>query len=131
MPLYEYECKKCHHRFEKIQKFSDPHVKKCPECGGPVEPSDCQWEDLFLKQRAHLRELSSYKECGCEENEEFQALQEVASVGFVEPARRYQAASLSAGRPKGVIIPFQVRPCRSEGWIPPQDAHWHPSCAAE
>jgi putative FmdB family regulatory protein len=37
MPLYEYECKKCHHRFEKIQKFSDPHVKKCPECGGPIE----------------------------------------------------------------------------------------------
>jgi len=37
MPLYEYECKKCHHRFEKIQKFSDPHVKKCPECGGAVE----------------------------------------------------------------------------------------------
>ena len=37
MPLYEYECKKCHHRFEKIQKFSDPHTKKCPKCGGPVE----------------------------------------------------------------------------------------------
>src|ERR1700726_2866627 len=37
MPLYEYECKKCHHRFEKIQKFSDRMVKKCPDCGGPVE----------------------------------------------------------------------------------------------
>ncbi len=37
MPLYEYECKKCHHRFERIQKFSDRHVKKCPECGGPIE----------------------------------------------------------------------------------------------
>ena len=37
MPLYEYECKKCHHRFEKIQKFSDKMVKKCPQCGGPVE----------------------------------------------------------------------------------------------
>ena len=37
MPLYEYQCKKCHHRFERIQKFSDPHVKKCPECGGAVE----------------------------------------------------------------------------------------------
>lgn len=37
MPLYEYQCKKCHHRFERIQKFSDPHTKKCPDCGGPVE----------------------------------------------------------------------------------------------
>jgi len=37
MPLYEYQCKKCGHRFEKIQKFSDKLVKKCPECGGPVE----------------------------------------------------------------------------------------------
>ncbi|HET9407410.1 MAG TPA: zinc ribbon domain-containing protein [Candidatus Sulfotelmatobacter sp.] len=37
MPLYEYQCKKCGHRFEKIQKFSDPTVKKCPECGGAVE----------------------------------------------------------------------------------------------
>ena len=37
MPLYEYECKKCHHRFEKIQKFSDRMVRKCPDCGGVVE----------------------------------------------------------------------------------------------
>ena len=32
MPLYEYECRKCHHRFERIQKFSDPLVRKCPKC---------------------------------------------------------------------------------------------------
>ncbi|HYV20067.1 MAG TPA: zinc ribbon domain-containing protein [Verrucomicrobiae bacterium] len=32
MPLYEYECKRCHHRFERIQKFSDPLVRKCPKC---------------------------------------------------------------------------------------------------
>jgi putative FmdB family regulatory protein len=37
VPLYEYECKKCKHRFEKIRKFSDPPLKKCPECGGPIE----------------------------------------------------------------------------------------------
>jgi putative FmdB family regulatory protein len=37
MPLYEYQCKKCKHRFEKIQKFSDKMLKKCPECGGPIE----------------------------------------------------------------------------------------------
>jgi putative FmdB family regulatory protein len=32
MPLYEYKCKKCGHRFEKIVKFSDPPIKKCPKC---------------------------------------------------------------------------------------------------
>jgi len=37
MPLYEYQCKKCGHRFERIQKFSDKPVKRCPECGGAVE----------------------------------------------------------------------------------------------
>ncbi len=33
MPLYEYECQACHHRFEQIQRFSDPLVKICPKCG--------------------------------------------------------------------------------------------------
>jgi putative FmdB family regulatory protein len=37
MPLYEYQCKKCHQLFERIQKFSDRHMKKCPDCGGAVE----------------------------------------------------------------------------------------------
>jgi putative FmdB family regulatory protein len=37
MPLYEYKCKKCGHTFEKIQKYSDRMVKKCPDCGGRVE----------------------------------------------------------------------------------------------
>ncbi len=36
MPLYEYECERCGHRFEVIQKFSDPLVEACPVCGGPV-----------------------------------------------------------------------------------------------
>jgi putative FmdB family regulatory protein len=37
VPLYEYQCKKCRHRFEKIQKFSDPPATTCPQCGGRVE----------------------------------------------------------------------------------------------
>jgi putative FmdB family regulatory protein len=36
MPLYEYECDVCAHRFERIQKFSDPLVDVCPLCGGHV-----------------------------------------------------------------------------------------------
>ena len=33
MPLYEYQCDQCGHRFERIQKFSDPLVEVCPNCG--------------------------------------------------------------------------------------------------
>ena len=37
MPIYEYRCTKCGHTFERMQKFSDPPVTKCPECKGKVE----------------------------------------------------------------------------------------------
>jgi putative FmdB family regulatory protein len=37
VPLYEYECTKCHKRTEKIESVSGPHLKKCPHCGGKVE----------------------------------------------------------------------------------------------
>ena len=36
MPLYEYECDVCGHRFEVIQKFSDPPIDKCPKCASTV-----------------------------------------------------------------------------------------------
>ena len=36
MPLYEYQCDACGHRFEKIQKFSDALESVCPKCGGLV-----------------------------------------------------------------------------------------------
>ena len=36
MPLYEYECSACKHRFELLQKFSDDPAKTCPKCGRRV-----------------------------------------------------------------------------------------------
>ena len=36
MPTYEYECEKCGHRFEKLQKMSDSPVESCPACKGGV-----------------------------------------------------------------------------------------------
>jgi putative FmdB family regulatory protein len=37
MPLYEYQCKDCHQTIEVIQKFSDPDLTECGECGGTLE----------------------------------------------------------------------------------------------
>ncbi len=37
MPLYEYECSVCGHRFELIRRFSDPPADTCVACGqGPL-----------------------------------------------------------------------------------------------
>ena len=36
MPTYEYECLACKKHFERFQKFTDPPVSECPECGGSV-----------------------------------------------------------------------------------------------
>ena len=36
MPLYEYECFLCQHKFEKICRVANASDVKCPECGGSV-----------------------------------------------------------------------------------------------
>jgi len=33
MPIYEYECQKCGHHLEALQKISDKPLRECPECG--------------------------------------------------------------------------------------------------
>jgi putative FmdB family regulatory protein len=36
MPTYEYACKACGHRLDAVQKFTDPDLTECPECGGTL-----------------------------------------------------------------------------------------------
>lgn len=36
MPLYEYECTKCGHQTEALQKFSDPPLAECELCHGKL-----------------------------------------------------------------------------------------------
>jgi putative FmdB family regulatory protein len=37
VPLYEYECPGCGHRFEKIEPVTAPHRQKCPKCKALAE----------------------------------------------------------------------------------------------
>jgi putative FmdB family regulatory protein len=36
MPTYDYECKKCGLRFERLQSISEDPLVSCPECDGQV-----------------------------------------------------------------------------------------------
>lgn len=33
MPIYGYACTECDHRFDALQKMSDPKLTDCPDCG--------------------------------------------------------------------------------------------------
>lgn len=33
MPMYEFECKACRHRFEELLRSGDGAAPACPECG--------------------------------------------------------------------------------------------------
>ncbi len=33
MPIYGFECGSCGHRFDRLQRLSDPDPTVCPECG--------------------------------------------------------------------------------------------------
>jgi putative FmdB family regulatory protein len=33
MPIYEYQCTKCEHKLEALQKMSEKPLRDCPACG--------------------------------------------------------------------------------------------------
>ena len=33
MPIYEYLCASCGYQFEEVQKFNEPPLEECPDCG--------------------------------------------------------------------------------------------------
>ena len=54
MPLYEYKCKKCGHRFERIQTYSAADATECPVCQGEVEKL------ISTPARAHFKGSGFY-----------------------------------------------------------------------
>jgi len=37
VPIYEYECSRCHQTTEALQKLSDPPLTDCPSCKGKLK----------------------------------------------------------------------------------------------
>lgn len=37
MPLYDYQCGRCHHVFELKQSFNDDPIATCPQCQGEAQ----------------------------------------------------------------------------------------------
>lgn len=60
MPIYEFECSQCGHRFDRLQKLSDTDPTDCPQCGAPkvhrrvsapsFRLSGCGWYETDFKK---------------------------------------------------------------------------------
>ena len=49
MPIYEYLCKSCGSEFEEVQKFSDPSLEECPNCGKNKAERQVSMSSFHLK----------------------------------------------------------------------------------
>lgn len=89
MPIYEYVCKKCGHKFEKIQKFSDPKIRKCPECGGTVEQAlhapAVQFKGTGWYVTDYAKKAESSKDTGGSKKEESHTTKEKAEEKTKKP----------------------------------------------
>ena len=92
MPLYEYKCKKCGHRFELIQTFSAEDAKECPVCQGEVERL------ISTPARAHFKGSGFY------------STDYAAKPACFRPSRRMEAAALTAAP----LLRTKVEPIRDQ-----------------
>ena len=67
MPLYEYECDACEHRFEVIRRFSDPPVETCPKCGSTVRKLIASPAFQFKGTGWYVTDYAKKKESGDKE----------------------------------------------------------------
>jgi len=49
MPIYEYLCSSCGYEFEEVQKFSDPSLDECPDCGKNSAERQVSMSSFHLK----------------------------------------------------------------------------------
>jgi|TARA_B110000240_G_C13100549_1_gene284025 putative FmdB family regulatory protein len=69
MPIYEYLCKSCGHEFEEVQKFSDPSLEECPDCGQNTAERQVSMSSFHLKGGGWYKDGYSNKKSDSEKSE--------------------------------------------------------------
>jgi putative FmdB family regulatory protein len=86
MPIYEYQCQKCHSHFEKRQGVTEDPLTTCEKCGGPLEK---QWSlsgfqfkgaGWYVTDYAAKKDSPAGKSGGAEKSEKSSAGESTAKV---------------------------------------------------
>ncbi|HEY5281352.1 MAG TPA: zinc ribbon domain-containing protein [Polyangia bacterium] len=101
MPIYEYECQSCGHRFEEWQKMSDKPVKVCPKCKARKVEKLISHTSFQLKGGGWYSDLYSSQKPGSGSAESSGAKSESASAGKSESTSAGKSESASTGDKAG------------------------------
>jgi putative FmdB family regulatory protein len=66
MPIYEYVCSSCGHKFDMIQKMGDTSTQKCEKCGKPAEKIISQTSFLLKGKGWYTTDYAGKKVHGVE-----------------------------------------------------------------
>ncbi|HUF78600.1 MAG TPA: zinc ribbon domain-containing protein [Thermoanaerobaculia bacterium] len=91
MPLYEYECQKCHKRLETLQRVSEPALTTCPECAGVLRK-------LISAPAFHLKGEGWYVTDYGRKPDGGAKVGEGAAGGAEKPAKEDKAGSAKEGK---------------------------------
>ena len=64
MPVYEYACTKCGHRFEQRRRVTDPPPSRCPECRCRVKRVFAPVGIIFKGSGFHVNDYGKYGKNG-------------------------------------------------------------------
>jgi putative regulatory protein, FmdB family len=101
MPIYEYECQSCGHRFEEWQKMSDKPVKVCPKCKARKVEKLISHTSFQLKGGGWYSDLYASQKPASGSAESSGGKSESASVAKSEPASAAKSESASSGDKAG------------------------------
>jgi putative FmdB family regulatory protein len=97
MPIYEYECQSCGHRFEEWQKMSDKPVKVCPKCKARKVEKLISHTSFQLKGGGWYSDLYASQKPASGSADASGGKSESASAGKSESAIGTKAESSSSG----------------------------------
>ena len=110
MPIYGFECGSCGHRFDRLQKLSDPDPTVCPDCG--AEPlrrqltapsfrlSGSGWYETDFKKDGDNKRNLTEKGDGAASESKTEAKGDAASNSKAgQPVAQESASNSKAGQP--------------------------------
>lgn len=87
MPIYEYQCQNCGHKFEEIQGINDEPLKKCPECGKQ------KLEKLISAPAFHLKGTGWYVTDFKDKNKKSEATKKTETNTTTDSTKETKASS--------------------------------------